>query len=91
MALQREIAEAIARQITTRLGIAHANATFEARRHSSVAEAYEHYVRGRYHWLQDTTDGLHKAMKHFRRAIELDSSYALAYSGLADTYTLLGS
>ena len=68
-----------------------ANVTGEARRHSTVAEAYEHYLRGRYHWLGDTTDGLHKAMEHFRRAIELDPSYALAYSGLADTYTLLGS
>jgi TolB-like protein/DNA-binding winged helix-turn-helix (wHTH) protein/Tfp pilus assembly protein PilF len=91
LALQRDVAEAIARQITTRLGISHANATIEARRHSTVAEAYEHYLRGRYHWLQDTTDGLHKAIEHFHRAIELDSSYALAYSGLADTHVLLGS
>ena len=30
-------------------------------------------------------------MQHFQRAIDLDASYALAYSGLADTYTLLGS
>ena len=91
LGLQREVGEAIARQITTRLRIAPAAAVSAARRHSTVAEAYEHYLRGRYHWLQDTTDGLHKAMNHFRRAIELDPSYALAYSGLADTYTLLGS
>jgi len=91
LTLQRDIAEAIARQITTSLGIARANVTADARRHSSSAEAYEHYLRGRYHWLQDTTDGLQKAMEHFRRAIELDPFYALAYSGLADTYTLIGS
>ena len=91
LTLQRDVAEAIARQITARLGIVRGNATGETRRHSTVAEAYEHYLRGRYHWLQDTTDGLHKAMQHFRRAIELDPSYALAYSGLADTYILLGS
>jgi TolB-like protein/Tfp pilus assembly protein PilF len=91
LALQRDIADAIARQITTHLGIMRANATIEARRHSTVAEAYEQYLRGRYHWLQDTTDGLLKAKEHFHRAIELDSSYALAYSGLADTCTLLGS
>lgn len=91
LTLQRDVAEAIARQITARLGIMRANATGEARRHSTVAEAYEHYLRGRYHQLQDTTDGLHKAKEHFRLAIELDPSYALAYSGLADSYTLLGS
>ena len=91
LTLQRDVAEAIARQITARLGIVRANASGEARRHSTVAEAYEHYLRGRYHSLQDTTDGLDKAMQHLRRAIELDPSYALAYSGLADTYTLLGS
>jgi TolB-like protein/DNA-binding winged helix-turn-helix (wHTH) protein/Tfp pilus assembly protein PilF len=91
LTLQRDVAEAIARQITARLGIVRANATGEAGRHSTVAEAYEHYLRGRYHGRQDTTDDLHKAMQHFRRAIELDPSYALAYSGLADTYTLLGS
>ena len=68
LTLQRDIAEAIARQITTRLGITRANAAAEARRHSTIAEAYEHYLRGRYHWLRDTTDGLQKAMDHFRRA-----------------------
>ena len=68
-----------------------ANAAAEARRHSPVAAAYEHYLRGHYHWLQDTTDGLQKAMEHFRQAIALDPGYALAYSGLADTYTLMGS
>ena len=40
---------------------------------------------------RDTADGLEKGKEHFRRAIELDPSYALAYSGLADTYTMLGS
>jgi TolB-like protein/DNA-binding winged helix-turn-helix (wHTH) protein len=81
LTLQRDIAEAIARQIATHLGITRANASAETRRHSTIAEAYEHYLRGRYHWLRDTTDGLQKAMEHFERAIELDPSYALAYTG----------
>lgn len=91
LALQRDVAEAIVRQITTHLGIVGSNAAIEARRHSPVKEAYVHYQQGRYHWRQDTTDGLHKARQHFLRAIELDPSYALAYGGLADTYTFLGS
>ena len=52
---------------------------------------YEEYLRGRYHWAKDTTEGLHKAHDHFQKAIELDPTYARAYSGLADTYALLGS
>jgi serine/threonine-protein kinase len=91
LTLQREVAEAITRQITTRLGIARSTVNADARRHSTIAEAYEHYLRGRYHWGRDNADGLQKGKEHFRRAIELDPSYALAYSGLADSYILLGS
>jgi tetratricopeptide (TPR) repeat protein len=53
--------------------------------------AREHYLRGRYHWAQDTPDGLQKALEHFRKARDLDPSYAQAYAGLSDTYALLGS
>ena len=92
LTLQREVAEAITRQITTSLGVARSNVYADARRHSTSAEAYEHYLRGRHHlWRRDTAEGFEKAREHFRRAIDLDDSYAHAYSGLADTYTMLGS
>jgi TolB-like protein/DNA-binding winged helix-turn-helix (wHTH) protein/Tfp pilus assembly protein PilF len=91
LALQREVAEAIVPRITSSLAIAPSNANADARRHSTIAEANEHYLRGRYHWSKDTADGHARAMEHFRKAIDLDSSFALAYSGLADTYILLGS
>ena len=92
LALQREVAEAITRQITTSLGVARSNVYADARRHSTIAEAYEHYLRGRHHlWRRDTAEGFEKAREHFQKAIDLDDSYALAYSGLADTYTMLGA
>ena len=92
LALQREIAEAITRQMTTTLGIERSNVHADARRHSTSAEAYQHYLRGRHHvWQRNTADGFEKAREHFRKAIDLDDSYAHAYSGLADTYTMLGS
>ena len=53
--------------------------------------AYDHYLRGRWHWAKDTAEGLQKGKEHYLQAIALDPTYALAYSGLADTYALLGS
>lgn len=91
LTLQREVAEATAGQIMTSLDVTRANVNADARRHSPVPEAYEQYLRGRYHLLRDTTDGFHKALAHFQRAIELDASYALAYTGLADTLASLGN
>jgi TolB-like protein/DNA-binding winged helix-turn-helix (wHTH) protein/Flp pilus assembly protein TadD len=53
-------------------------------------EAYEAYLKGRYSWNQRTAEGLKKAVEYFNEAIAKDPNYAAAYSGLADTYALLG-
>jgi TolB-like protein/DNA-binding winged helix-turn-helix (wHTH) protein/Flp pilus assembly protein TadD len=53
-------------------------------------EAYEAYLKGRYSWNQRTAEGLKKAVEYFNVAIAKDPNYAAAYSGLADTYALLG-
>jgi eukaryotic-like serine/threonine-protein kinase len=50
--------------------------------------AYEAYLLGRYHWNLRTTEGMIHATEAFKRAIALDSSYALAWAGLADAYSL---
>jgi len=52
-------------------------------------EAYTWYLRGRYYWNRRTVEGLKKAIEYFEYAIEKDPNYASAYSGLADSYTLL--
>lgn len=91
LTLQREIGSAVSRQIAARLGVAAASAAAETRRHSTNTTAYDHYLRGRYHWRKETVEGFEKAAEHFRSAMALDESYAQAYSGLADTYTALGS
>jgi DNA-binding winged helix-turn-helix (wHTH) protein/TolB-like protein/Tfp pilus assembly protein PilF len=51
-------------------------------------EAYDAYVKGRYYWNQRTSEGLLKAIGLFEKAVHLDPRYALAYSGLADSYDL---
>ncbi len=53
-------------------------------------EAYNLYLRGRHFWSQRTPGALWQAVENFESAIALDSGYALAYAGLADTYQLLG-
>jgi TolB-like protein/Tfp pilus assembly protein PilF len=53
-------------------------------------EAYRLYLRGRHHWNQWTEEGFYKAIEYFRQAVEKDPSYALAHTGLADSYVLLG-
>jgi TolB-like protein/Tfp pilus assembly protein PilF len=60
------------------------------RHHTENAEAYRLYLKGRHHWNRWTEEGFHKAIEYFQQAIEKDSGYALAYTGLADSYVLLG-
>jgi len=53
---------------------------------TSNAEAHEAYLRGRYHWGKRSKEGMTKSFEYFNQAIKLDPNYALAYSGLADSY-----
>ena len=53
-------------------------------------EAYNLYLKGRYFWNKRTEPGLKEGAAHFREAIEKDPGYARAWSGLADSYLLLG-
>ncbi len=49
-------------------------------------EARAAYLKGRHFWNKRTADGLSKSIANYRRAIEVDPNYALAYAGLADSY-----
>ena len=54
-------------------------------------EAYQLYLKGRYHANQTTAVGLKRSIDYFQQAIDKDPGYALAYAGLADSYSALGS
>ena len=54
-------------------------------------EAYELYLKGRYYWNKRTPADIATAISYFNEAIAQDPGYALAYSGLADAYTVLPS
>ncbi len=88
LALQNRVASAIADQIRISLTPQEKAALKNIR--VVNPEAYESYLKGRYFWNKRTADGLKAALAYFNQAIEEDPKYAQAYSGLADTYALLG-
>ena len=88
LALQSQVASAIADQIRINLNPQEQAALKTVK--VVNPEAYESYLKGRYFWNKRTADGLKVARAYFNQAIEEDPKYARAYSGLADTYALLG-
>lgn len=52
------------------------------------SEAYEAYLKGRFHWNKRTPESLRLAIQWFERAIEADPKFARAYAGLADVHTV---
>src|SRR5579863_5641189 len=88
LALQNQVARAIADQIRINLNPREQAALKTVRVVNQ--DAYESYLKGRYFWNKRTADGLKVALAYFNQAIEEDPRYAQAYSGLADTYALLG-
>jgi len=52
-------------------------------------EAHNLYMWGRFFWNKRTEEGLNKAIEYFRKTIDKDPNYALAYAGLADSYITL--
>ncbi|MGC2322456.1 MAG: tetratricopeptide repeat protein [Terriglobales bacterium] len=88
LALQNRVARAIADQIRISLTPQEQAALKNVK--VVNPEAYQSYLKGRYFWNKRTADGLKGALAYFNQAIEEDPKYAQAYSGLADTYALLG-
>jgi TolB-like protein/DNA-binding winged helix-turn-helix (wHTH) protein/Flp pilus assembly protein TadD len=88
LALQNQVARAIADQIRINLNPQEQAALKTVR--VVNPQAYESYLKGRYFWNKRTADGLKVALAYFNQAIDEDPAYPQSYSGLADTYALLG-
>ena len=88
LTLQKQVARAIAEQVRAEVTPQEQAALKKA----TVVnpEAYNSYLKGRYFWNKRTADALKAALAYFNQAVEEDPNYAQAYSGLADTYALLG-
>src|SRR5207302_5891015 len=88
LAIQNQVARAIADQIRINLNPQEQAALKNVK--VVNPQAYESFLKGRYFWNKRTADGLKVALAYFNQAIDEDPKYAQAYSGLADTYSLLG-
>jgi TolB-like protein/Tfp pilus assembly protein PilF len=86
-AIESEIAKTIADTLQAKL--TGSEKTAIAKVPTSNNEAYELYLQGRFFWNKRTAMGLKRAIDYFNQAIAKDPNYALAYSGLADSYLLL--
>jgi serine/threonine protein kinase/Tfp pilus assembly protein PilF len=89
LALQAEVAQAIAEEIRVELSREERERLGEHRRVDP--EAYEAYLRGRHHWNRRTENETRKAIEYFHAAIAKDPRYAQAYSGLALAYDTMGT
>ena len=85
-AVQDELAQTIVRTLS---GTSFAHLTEPvARRYTENVRAYGLYLRGRYAWNKRTQEGVSEAIGYFEQAVAEDPQYALAYTGLADSYAL---
>lgn len=84
LAVEADVSEAVSRQVHLLVG---PSSRYEASARRAVhPDAYESYLRARYHHAQATVQGIESAIQFYRKAIEVDPSYALAYAGLARAY-----
>jgi serine/threonine protein kinase/Tfp pilus assembly protein PilF len=85
--LQKSIARDITEHLQTRLAGKPVEPVFS--RHTPDSAAYHNYLRGRYFWYKRTPRDLERALDYFQKAIAGDPAFALAWSGLSDTYHLM--
>jgi eukaryotic-like serine/threonine-protein kinase len=87
--VQDEISQSIVSALSSTLGSSATPATSHRTPRDLVA--YDLYLKGDFFWNKRTSDGLQTAARYFEQAIARDSTYALAYAGLADSYAVLAA
>lgn len=82
--IQQEIAQAVSEHLQVRLTSEQRRSLAKSR--ATNPEAYQLYLKGRYHANLATANEFQKSIDYFRQAIDKDPGFALAYAGLADSY-----
>ena len=86
-ALQSEIARDVSQKLHTKLTGAEQQQV--AKNHTQNTEAYQLYLKGKFHWNKRSREDIFKSIGYFRQAVDKDPNFALAYSGMAEAYVLL--
>ncbi|PWT88215.1 MAG: hypothetical protein C5B55_13490 [Blastocatellia bacterium] len=87
LATQREMATTLTQKMQLRL---EGDERGINKKYTSSNDAYQLYLKGRYHWSRRTKDDLDKAIESYKKAIEIDPSFALAYAATAEAYNSMG-
>lgn len=87
LSVQDEVSRKISENLRVRL--TGADEAKLAKRYSNDGEAYQLYLKGRYFWNKRNEEGFRNGIEYFKQAEERDPTFALAFSGLADSYALL--
>jgi len=84
VALQSEMARDVSSKLKTRLS--GADEVKVTKNYTENPEAYQLYLRGRYHYAKLTKEDMQRGVQYFQQAIKLDPNFAMAYVGIADSY-----
>ncbi|MFA5833606.1 MAG: protein kinase [Bacteroidota bacterium] len=87
--IQSNVAKRVANALPLKL-IAPINQNADSRRQVNI-EAYTLYLQGRFYWNKRFPLDLLQSVEYFKKSIQKDSQFSLAYAGLADAYVLLGN
>jgi TolB-like protein/Tfp pilus assembly protein PilF len=87
LATQREIATTLTQKMQLRL---EGNERGIAKKYTTSNDAYQLYLKGRYHWSRRTKEDILKAIDNYKKAIDLDPAFALAYAATAEAYNSMG-
>ncbi len=89
LATQREIATTITQKLQLQLG--GSNAKGITKKYTDSNDAYQLYLKGRYHFARRTKDDVNKAIESYEQALKLDPNFALAYARIAEAYNQMSN
>ena len=89
LATQREIAATIVQKL--QLTLSGAESKGITKQYTNNNEAYQLWMKGRFHFARRTKEELEKSIEAYQQAVALDPNFALAYSGMAESYAVMPS